>query len=228
MTDSRIFKQKKEELLSKQHPTKQPAQKENKDPKKIIKIITHNIREINRLTDQDNILQELKKEEIDIIGLSEMNLTSRASTFSFKDQDDYKALHTCNDNSPYGAGVSILIHKYLAKHIHKIIKVDGHILALHLLFKGKNKLLVIQVYLTNDKQRSLDLQKQIQKIIGGERSATTNIIVMGDFNAANNPIVDRSNNSTEITKRTSHSWRSEISLFLYLKDLGFSDVHKDL
>ena len=50
---------------------------------------------------------------------------------------------------------------------------------------------------------------------------------MGDFNAANNSIVDRSNNSTEITKKTNHSWRSEISLFSYLEDLGFSDVHKD-
>src|SRR5438876_8025668 len=118
MTDSRIFKQKKEELLSKQHPTKQPAQKENKDPKKIIKICIHNVRGINRLTDQDNILQELKKEEIDIIGLSEMKLTSRASTFFFKDQDNYKALHTCNNNSSYGAGVSILIYKHLVKHIH--------------------------------------------------------------------------------------------------------------
>src|SRR5438876_10010479 len=116
MTDSRIFKQKKEELLSKQHPTKQPAQKENKDPKKIIKICTHNVKGINRLTDQDNIFQELKKEEIDIIGLSEMKLTSRTSTFFFKDQDDYKAIHICNNNSPYGADVSILIHKHLAKY----------------------------------------------------------------------------------------------------------------
>src|SRR5438477_13040002 len=50
---------------------------------------------------------------------------------------------------------------------------------------------------------------------------------MGDFNAANNPIVDRSNNSTKTTKRMSHSWRLEISLFSYLENLGFSDVHKD-
>src|SRR5438477_12265797 len=98
----------KEEFLSNQHLTKQPVQKKNKDPKKIIKICTHNIRGINRLIDQNNILQELKKEEIDIIGLSEMKLTSRASIFSFKNQNDYKALHTCNNNSPYGAGVSIL------------------------------------------------------------------------------------------------------------------------
>ena len=93
------------------------------------------------------------------MGLSETKLTSRASTFSFKDQDDYKALHTYNDNSPYGADISILIHKHLARHIHKITKVDSHILALHLLFKGKKKLLIIQVYLPNDKQRSLYFQK---------------------------------------------------------------------
>ena len=50
---------------------------------------------------------------------------------------------------------------------------------------------------------------------------------MGNFNAANNPIIDRSNNSAETTKRANYSWRPEISLFSYLEDLGFSDIHKD-
>ena len=191
---------------------------------KVIKICTHNVRGINKLTDQDNILQELKKSKIDIMGLSETKLTSRAAAFSFKDQDDYKGFHTCNDNSPYGAGTSILVQKHLAKHVHKVVKIDGHILALHFLFKGKKKLIIIQVYLPNDKQKSQALQKHVQKIIDNARPTNTNTIVMGDFNAANNPIVDRTNNTST---KTNNSWKPEISLFPYLEDLEFTDVQKN-
>ena len=44
----------------------------------------HNIRGTCRVTDQDNILQELKKQRIDILGLSETKVLSNAVTFSFK------------------------------------------------------------------------------------------------------------------------------------------------
>ena len=56
-----------------------------KDNSSFLRICTHNVRGINKTTDQDNILQELKKQEIDILGLSETKLTTRAAIFSFKD-----------------------------------------------------------------------------------------------------------------------------------------------
>src|SRR5438552_19137557 len=119
-----------------------------------VKICTHNVRGINRLTDQDNILQEIRRQEIDIIGLSETKLTNRTVLFAFKDQDDYKTFHTCNNKSPYSAGITMLIHKLLAKNIHQVNKIDGHILVLHLHFRGKKKLYIIQIYLPSNKQMS--------------------------------------------------------------------------
>ena len=47
---------------------------------------------------------------------------------------------------------------------------------------------------------------------------------MGDFNAANNPIKDRSNNATKLSKKPRESWKPEILLFPYLEDLDFTDI----
>jgi len=53
---------------------------------------------------------------------------------------------------------------------------------------------------------------------------------MGDFNAVNNPIEDRSNNSSTCSRSTSNTrkkrWRPEIQLFPILEDLNLIDVQK--
>ena len=196
----------------------------------LIKICTHNVRGINRTTDQNNILQECKRQKIDIIGLSETKLNNISADFSFKDQNEYKKFFTCDDNSPSSAGIIILVHKTLAKNIHQVKKTNGHILTINFLFKGRKKLSITQVYLPNNKQESEKYQKQIHSLIRKEKSINTHCIVMGDFNAVNNPIEDRSNNSSTCSRSTSNTrkkrWRPEIQLFPILKDLNLIDVQK--
>jgi hypothetical protein len=50
---------------------------------------------------------------------------------------------------------------------------------------------------------------------------------MGDFNAVNNPIVDRTSNRPETKKQSKENWKPEIPLFPYLEDLDFVDIQKD-
>ena len=54
---------------------------------------------------------------------------------------------------------------------------------------------------------------------------------MGDFNAVNNPIEDRSNNISIYSKSTSNKrkrkWRPEIPLFSILEDLNLVDIQKN-
>src|SRR5438552_10387317 len=88
--------------------------------KNMFKISTHNIRGINRTLDQDNILQELKEHKIDILGLSKTKLTYETAKYSFKDQDEYKTFHACNDESPYSTGVSLLVKNQCQKNIHQV------------------------------------------------------------------------------------------------------------
>ena len=68
---------------------------------------------------------------------------NRAAMFTFKDQDDYKAFHTYNDNAPYSTGITILVYKLLAKNIHQVNKINSHILIFHFHFKDKKKLCII-------------------------------------------------------------------------------------
>ena len=151
------------------------------------------------------------------MGLSETKLTSRAATFSFKDQDEYKTFYSCNNEAPFSTGVTLLVYKSLAKNIHQVNRIEGHILVLHLRFKGKKKLCIIQVYLPSDKQANNKLQKHIQKIIKREKLVNTNIIIMGDFNTVNNPLTDRSNNTKDPLNSSKKKWKSESELFSYLK-----------
>ena len=178
------------------------------------------------MVDQDNIIKEIIKKKIDILGLSETKLTQRSAEFTFKDQNIYKVFHTCNDTTPRGAGVSILVHEKLAKNILKINKIEGYAIALHFRFKGKKKLCIIQVYLPNDKLKSTEIQGQIRKILKEESLNNTNIVVMGDFNATNCPTEDRSNNTTSGKEKSQENWKPEIPLFPFLEDLGFIDIHK--
>src|SRR5271154_4102845 len=71
--------------------------------------------------------QECKKNNIDILGLCETKLSNNTADFSFKDQDDYKRFHTCDDSSPLSSGITILVHKSYTKNIHQVHKIDGHV-----------------------------------------------------------------------------------------------------
>ena len=114
------------------------------------------------------------------------------------------------------------MQKDLEKYIQRVIRIDEHILALLFSFKGNKKFCVIQVYLPSNKQTSSIYQGHIQRIIKEEKLLKANIIIMGDFNAVNNPIKDRTGTSEKVPKKK--NWRPEIPLFPYLEDLGFSDI----
>ena len=53
------------------------------------------------------------------MGLSETKLSSENDNWAFQDhKNQYKCITSSDPENPYGAGVSILIKEYLAKHIN--------------------------------------------------------------------------------------------------------------
>ena len=110
--------------------------------------------------------------------------------------------------------------KELAKHVEHVTKIEGHIIAIHMLFK-KSKLCVIQIYLPNNKKLSNKYQRTIRKLIAEKLKAKSKIILMGDFNAVNNPQTDRSH---KVDKEI--LWKPEIEIFNFLKDWAFIDVQE--
>ena len=89
----------------------------------------------------------------------------------------------------------------LTKNIHKIKRHEGHILILHFRFKGKRKLYVIQVYLPNDKKQYNKIQNYLEIKIKEEWLNNTNIILMGNFNAVNEPLTDRSREQNTLSNK---------------------------
>ncbi|RHZ45286.1 hypothetical protein Glove_682g5 [Diversispora epigaea] len=119
-----------------------------------------------------------------------------ATNFTFKEQDIYKCFWSPNDLEPRGI--------------------------VTLLFKGKSRILIIQVYLPSDKKSSRIYQTQIRKLIIEETKKNTNIIIMGDFNTVVLPHLDRLSRGKDKVSTLFH--KLEILLFDFFEDWAFTDL----
>ena len=131
-----------------------PSSPINPHTNNTIKIGTHNIRGINTAHEQMIFSHYLETHNFDIIGISETKFKESATNFAFKEQSTYKCFWSSNDLEPRGTGVGLLIKKDIAKHIQKVFRLDGRLLSVTLLLKGKRRILIIQVYLPSDKKSS--------------------------------------------------------------------------
>ena len=186
----------------------------------MVTISTHNVRGINKITKQDNILEEMKERNIDILGISETKLAHTTTNFVFNNNSNYKCFTSSSENKNRNNRVALIITKELEKHVERVTRLEGHIIAIHMLFK-ENKLCIIQVYLPNDKSESIKYQKALRKIIGEKIKIKTKIIVMGDFNATSNLKTDR----PSLASRSATD-RPKAEIFDYLTNWEFTDIQK--
>jgi exonuclease III len=185
---------------------------------KTIKIGTHNVRGINKVTEQDNLIAEMIDRGINILGISETKLHEKDTYHAFKKNPRYKFFASSSSQNTYSNGVAILMDKSLAKHVSKVDKIEGRIIALHIYF-NRSKLYIMQIYLPSGKKDSGKFQRIIRQLILKENLNRTKIIVMGDFNAAHNPSIDRPYNS-----KLANTWRPEAEIFNFLNDWAFTDI----
>ena len=118
------------------------------DTSETINIGTHNVRGINKTIEQNNLMTEIEEREIDILGISETKLHEKDVHFAFANHHIYKCYASSSTNNTYGNGVAILIKKSLAKHVSKIDKLEGRIIALHIHFKKCKMYIIIVVVQT--------------------------------------------------------------------------------
>jgi len=185
---------------------------------------THNIRGITRSTDQELLIQEIWDKKLDILGLCETKLTQSNQIFAFNtNKDKYKCFPSSCPNNPRGAGVLLLVHKDLEKHIVQVDKLEGHLVAINLLSK-KHKTWIAQIYLPCDKRKSINIQRKIQSMIQNKLHQQYQIIIMGDFNATLNPRLDRkcSNSNNSFTP----SEEPEAQIFHHLSNWNLIDLHQ--
>ena len=92
---------------------------------------------------------------------------------------------SANDNS-LGAEVGIMVKNELSKHIYKVYKSKGKLIAIDMKFRGHSDVRIINVYMeSNDaeKEQRKETINILFKWINQGKKDNKKLIVMGDFNA---------------------------------------------
>ena len=77
----------------------------------------------------------MEMRQINILGISETKISDSKLHFAFQDHRKYKCFASSPSTDTSANGVAIIMDKELAKHVGKIEKHDGRIIALHMLFQ---------------------------------------------------------------------------------------------
>ena len=150
------------------------------------RIVTQNIQGLNDVTKQQQLLDTMKIDHIDIMGLSETKLSQQRSKHIYTRNQHYDAYFN-NDGDQHSTGVGIIVSKEYSKYIHRAIGYKGRVLYVDLFMKGRIKLRIIQVYFhanfnNNNKKEILDLHAYIENLISKSYKEHYRVIIMGDFN----------------------------------------------
>src|SRR5438105_4990153 len=74
-----------------------------------INIATHNIQGMNDTNKQIQIIEEIKNNEIHIIGLSETNLNHNIAKYIYKNNSNYLAWFSRSENDIRGSGMALIM-----------------------------------------------------------------------------------------------------------------------
>ena len=160
-----------------------------------LNIATHNINGLKKNNQKIEKLYEwLIDNEIDIISLSEMNISSKEAFFITRNMKEYKSFWAnSNPEKKKGSGVGILINEHWEKHLGGIDRTNENMIIANFLFK-QLEIVIIMLYMPpNNREEHKKIQRAvIEKYI--KRSQRTQMIIMGDFNSVVNNELDRSDN----------------------------------
>jgi len=181
------------------------------------RIVTQNIQGLNDVTKQQQLLDAMKIDHIDIMGLSETKLSQQRSKHIYTRNQHYDAYFN-NDGDQHSTGIGIIVSKQYSKYIHRAIGYKGRVLYIDLLMKGRIKLRIVQVYLhanfnNNNKKEVLDLHAYIENLILKSYKENYRIIIMGDFN------VDPKCYEQSLRTNGSFHWKYNIINKLYAQNM---------
>ncbi|XP_060882053.1 craniofacial development protein 2-like [Metopolophium dirhodum] len=142
------------------------------------RIGTWNVRTMLKTGKLENIKIEMKRLDIDILGLCEIRWPDNGDFWS----DDIRVIHT---NSTRGqAGVGIALNKKWGKRVTNVVTYSSR-LCLIKIESTPNNLVIIQVYMPTSKADDEEVEEVyagIEELIQHTKPHD-NVIIMGDFNA---------------------------------------------
>jgi len=189
---------------SEQLITQKKTNKTQKTYKKgILNIGTHNIRGLNNEGKQKEFRTFYKEQLVDIIGLTETKLNRQNNRICINNINSYSSWWKAQQDHYQGLGVGIMVKKELAKHVTKVFKSKGRIIAVDMLFRGKQKLKIVNVYIESkdaDQIGRLETLSIIENLIKEGKKTNSTIIIMRDFNADPEKWLRKKNTKNKVTK----------------------------
>src|ERR1044072_8881508 len=128
-------------------------------------IASHNIISFTDYTKRLQIINESLSNNIDILGLSETNLTSKQSKFVKKELlPKYNSYFSSSTNKYKGTGIAILLKPTLNAHVIHSKRNNGRYIYVDLTFKRHVTIRLFQIYLhanPKDINKRVSIQKEI-------------------------------------------------------------------
>lgn len=194
---------------------------DSENQKIFTRIAVLNIRIITDIKLQ-SVLNYMKENKINILGLTETQKTDREIKLLNVDTYDYKII-THNDNKGKGKGLLLIVTASLEKHIYKINKYRGHVLTVDFCFKKNKKLRIILVYNVTggnyNMEERIDINNKIIGFIKDAKRRHLEIVCLGDFNMQYRKYQDKSRKYVQLNKA--------LKFFGKLEELNLWDVHKE-
>src|SRR6266511_3922138 len=152
-----------------------------------INICNVNIQGFNDPTKRFQFLDHCTRQNLDIIGLSELHFSNKSNTRNeiFTKNDTYDFYWSIDDTDKLTAGgVGLAIHKQLSKHVRSWQEYKGRIVYADLYFKQKNKIRIVQLYNPPRKHHilSMDIFRKLENVIIDALKNNFQLMIMGDFN----------------------------------------------
>src|SRR5688572_17740724 len=186
----------------------------------VITFSTLNVCSIQNIVRSSQTLDLFRILDHDFVGLTETRHVSQLELkIQHKDDSDYVSFW--NKSTSTFEGVGLLIKRTWSSHIFKTHCNHDRYIYIDLLFKGKLKLRVINVYLPSSNQQkelSIKIQNEIMHLLKESIEQHYHIIIMGDFNCD----LDEYYNIIDRQKSVRFKYR----LVHYLHSHDFLDSHK--
>lgn len=141
-----------------------PAKDGIMDINNTFKTTTINVAGLNTSLKKEQVLNFMKINEINIMGITETKLQNSSVEYIYRDDKDFKSWWACNDDNYYSAGVGIIMENKYAKHVQTHHEFKGRLLHLTMFMKGNIRLSIIVIYnYANNTQKSEILELYVRR-----------------------------------------------------------------
>uniref|UniRef100_A0A8D8YV05 Craniofacial development protein 2 n=1 Tax=Cacopsylla melanoneura TaxID=428564 RepID=A0A8D8YV05_9HEMI len=152
-----------------------------KDKKKqnILKIGTWNVRSLIRPGKTENLILEMERLNMDIVGISEIKLRDQRDYW----QNNHRIIYSGDEKGV--AGVGIVLNKEWGKRVKSIVLLNSRIIMIKLFLNDKEDVAVIQTYfptsahIDDEIEEVYDQLDEVLELV----EAKDSLIVLGDWNA---------------------------------------------